>query len=666
MILNKEVLMMFDKVKKYSGVLQTLSCLLLIVMGFSSQTFIGEGFATVFFVLAFLVGGYASAKEGIEELVYDRHLSVDVLMILAAVGAGLIGYWMEGSLLIFIFSLSSTLEELAMEKSKNAISSLMKLTPDTARLMDDNGDIKEVLTADLKVGDRIQVRKGEAVPIDGVLLSGLSYFDEAMVTGEPIPARKEEGDFLIGGTLNQGSSIEMAVTVENGDTLFDKIISMVETAQKSKSKTATFIENLEDHYVKAVLILVPSFILFTALILGWDWKDAFYRGMILLTVASPCALIASSTPATLSAISRAAKKGMIVKGGDIMDKLGDVKAIVMDKTGTLTQGHPEVVDAYFTQEESLVRQIVAAAEKTSTHPIATALVEFTKTSPSLTLENLEDLTGQGLVATFAQKRWKIGKKGFVLDAEIKTISDREKALIDTWENEGKTLVYVSANQKLMGIMALEDQLKPDSLVAVKALQNMGIKTIMLTGDQEKTARHIATELCLDDVVANCMPQDKSDRIKELQEKYGSVAMVGDGINDAPALVAADVSFAVGSGTDIAIESADVVLLEDLTRIPFAISLSQKMKHIVLENIIFALVIIISLIAANVVQVINLPLGVVGHEGSTILVILNGLRLLAFDQKFEKSYNKGKTCMKENPNDTCPKNCTYPDCLHPLG
>lgn len=658
--------MMFDKVKKYSGVLQTLSCLLLIVMGFSSQTFIGEGFATVFFVLAFLVGGYASAKEGIEELVYDRHLSVDVLMILAAVGAGLIGYWMEGSLLIFIFSLSSTLEELAMEKSKNAISSLMKLTPDTARLMDDNGDIKEVLTADLKVGDRIQVRKGEAVPIDGVLLSGLSYFDEAMVTGEPIPARKEEGDFLIGGTLNQGSSIEMAVTVENGDTLFDKIISMVETAQKSKSKTATFIENLEDHYVKAVLILVPSFILFTALILGWDWKDAFYRGMILLTVASPCALIASSTPATLSAISRAAKKGMIVKGGDIMDKLGDVKAIVMDKTGTLTQGHPEVVDAYFTQEESLVRQIVAAAEKTSTHPIATALVEFTKTSPSLTLENLEDLTGQGLVATFAQKRWKIGKKGFVLDAEIKTISDREKALIDTWENEGKTLVYVSANQKLMGIMALEDQLKPDSLVAVKALQNMGIKTIMLTGDQEKTARHIATELCLDDVVANCMPQDKSDRIKELQEKYGSVAMVGDGINDAPALVAADVSFAVGSGTDIAIESADVVLLEDLTRIPFAISLSQKMKHIVLENIIFALVIIISLIAANVVQVINLPLGVVGHEGSTILVILNGLRLLAFDQKFEKSYNKGKTCMKENPNDTCPKNCTYPDCLHPLG
>ena len=658
--------MMFDKVKKYSGVLQTFSCLLLIVMGFSSQTFIGAEFATVFFVLAFLVGGYASAKEGIEELVYDRHLSVDVLMILAAVGAGLIGYWMEGSLLIFIFSLSSTLEELAMEKSKNAISSLMNLTPDTARLMDDNGDIKEVLTADLKVGDRIQVRKGEAVPIDGVLLSGLSYFDEAMVTGEPIPARKEKGDFLIGGTLNQGSSIEMAVTVENGDTLFDKIISMVETAQKSKSKTATFIENLEDHYVKAVLILVPSFILFTALILGWDWKDAFYRGMILLTVASPCALIASSTPATLSAISRAAKKGMIVKGGDIMDKLGDVKAIVMDKTGTLTQGHPEVVDAYFTQEESLVRQIVAAAEKTSTHPIATALVEFTKTSPSLTLENLEDLTGQGLVATFAQKRWKIGKKGFVLDAEIKTISDREKALIDTWENEGKTLVYVSADQELMGIMALEDQLKPDSLVAVKALQNMGIKTIMLTGDQEKTARHIATELCLDDVVANCMPQDKSDRIKELQEKYGSVAMVGDGINDAPALVTADVSFAVGSGTDIAIESADVVLLEDLTRIPFAISLSQKMKHIVLENIIFALAIIISLIAANVVQVINLPLGVVGHEGSTILVILNGLRLLAFDQKFEKSYNKGKTCMKENPNDTCPKNCTYPDCLHPLG
>lgn len=621
-----------NKLKQYSHLIQTISCLVLILIAFYLEWAHLQTSSQIVFILAFLIGGYASAKEGIEELIYEKHLSVDVLMILAAIGAGLIGYWAEGALLIFIFSLSSTLETLAMEKSKNAISSLMALTPNTARKIMDEGNICEVLTSELVVGDRVQVRKGEAIPIDGTLIRGVTYLDESMITGEPLPVQKAEGDTVIGGTINQGETIEIIVTAASGDTLFDKIIAMVEVAQKTKSKTATFIEQLEDYYVKAVLICVPLFIVITIFILNWSVKDAFYRGMILLTVASPCALVASSTPATLSAISRSARKGMIVKGGTIMEKLADIQAIVMDKTGTLTQGKPQVVLAQFFGEETTICQVVAAAEKQSTHPIAMALVEYTDCGSHIKLDRVQEHIGEGLMVTVENNQWRIGKKEFISKNITHCFSKEVIQSIEQWESQGKTLIYVAQNQMLQAIFVLEDQLKEESIEFIRNVKEMGIKTIMLTGDQEKTAGYIAQRLGIDEVVANCMPQDKAQHIQQLQAQHGVVAMVGDGINDAPALVTADVSFAIGSGTDIAIESADVVLLEDLMRIPFSILLSKKMKRIVLMNICFAITVIISLIIANLFQFINLPLGVVGHEGSTILVILNGLRLLRFDDK----------------------------------
>lgn len=318
-------------------------------------------------------------------------------MILAAVGAGIIGYWLEGALLIFIFSLSNTLEEMAMEKSKNAIAALMNLTPDTARKIQEDGSIVEVETKELKIGDKLHVRKGEAVPIDGELLSDFGQFDESMVTGEPITVDKVKKDALIGGTINEGQTIEMLVTVENEDTLFAKIVNLVESAQTQKSKTATFIENLEDNYVKFVLLLVPTFIIFCHFVLGWTWLSAFYRGMILLTVASPCALIASSTPASLSAISRAARKGLVIKGGDIIDNMGDIKAVVMDKTGTLTQGKPSVVDTHYIGEKGLVDAIVKTAEEASTHPISKALLDYTGSIDRLLIDQAEEISGKGFV-----------------------------------------------------------------------------------------------------------------------------------------------------------------------------------------------------------------------------------------------------------------------------
>ncbi|TCD45536.1 heavy metal translocating P-type ATPase [Streptococcus sp. X16XC17] len=614
------------------SIMVTATCAGLIVLGLLAQWLGQSPWEAWLFIAAFLVGGYCSAKEGVEELIYDKHLNVDILMVLAALGAGIIGYWLEGALLIFIFSLSSTLEILAMAKSTEAISSLMSMTPDEARLLDEDGQVTVVATADLKVGDHVQVLKGQAVPIDGTLLSPRTVLDESMVTGELLPAEKEKGETIIGGTINQSETVEMEVLVENKDTLFAKIVNMVEEAQTRQSKTSTFIERLENTYVKVVLVLVPTFILFTYLVLGWELQTAFYRGMILLTVASPCALLASSTPASLSAISRAAKKGMIIKGGDTADNLASLKAIVFDKTGTLTMGKPTVGATYFSESshEGLISSVVFAAESKSSHPIAQAILDYYSGWNMAELGAMEDVTGKGFKVSYQGEAWWIGKKDFILgDAEVVLSADSIE-FMEKQAAKGDALVYVATKGTLQAIYALSDLVKAESKQVIADLKDLGIKTIMLTGDQEKTAQAIAAELGLDYVLANCLPTDKARHIANLKEQYGYVGMVGDGINDAPALAVADVGFAVGSGTDIAIESADVVIMEDLSRLSFAISLSKKMRLIVTENIVFALTVIVSLIISNLFQNISLPLGVVGHEGSTILVILNSLRLLRYN------------------------------------
>ncbi|WP_156008518.1 heavy metal translocating P-type ATPase [Streptococcus ruminantium] len=615
--------------KKGRPILATAFCLFFILTGLLLIHTGQKAVTALLFITAFIIGGYQSAKEGLTALVFNKHLSVDVLMILAAVGSGIIGYWLEGALLIFIFSLSSTLEELAMEKSKNAIATLMKMTPPTARKIELNGDITTLDTTDIRVGDFLQVRKGDTVPLDATLISGQSIFDESMITGEPLPAEKEDGDTIIGGTINQGPTVTVQVTAEKGDALFDKIIQMVQQAQESKSKTTTFIENMEDTYVKVVLIAVPLFNLFVHFVLGWDWLTSFYRSMILLTIASPCALVASSSPATLSAISRAARKGMIIKGGDIADRIANLDAIVFDKTGTLTKGKPEVVGAMYFGDEVIIKEVVQAVEKQSSHPIAQALLAYTAASSAISLEESYDLTGEGMIARYQGQEWKIGKSDFVTTSLMRALSTELQKDVHTAEGTGKTLVYVSQNDVLMAIFLVEDSLKPESKLLISQLKKMGITPILLTGDQEKTARYVANQIGIERVIANCLPTDKAAVIQELQKEFSYVGMVGDGVNDAPALAQANISYAMGSGTAIAMESADIVLMEDLTRIPYSVRLSKKMRTIIKQNIIFALSVITLLLISNLSQAINLPLGVIGHEGSTILVILNGLRLLYF-------------------------------------
>lgn len=577
------------------------------------------------FITAFVIGGWESAKEGFGDLFFEKTLNVDILMVLAAIGASVIGYFEEAALLIFIFSLAEALEDIAMEKSKKSIEALMNLTPDTAVKVLDNGEHQIVPTNTLKVGDQIVIKKGECIPIDSILISEYASINEAAMTGESVAVDKQKGDVLIGGTINEHNQIFAIVSVENENTLFSKIIKLVEKSQEDKTKTATLIEKIENTYVKAVLVAVPLFILLTWGILQWDLMNAFYRGMILLTVASPCALVASATPATLSAISNGAKRGLLFKGGTSLSQLNNIDAMIFDKTGTLTTGNIIVKEVfYINNNKEIVNSIVKTAETTSTHPIAKAITTYLTQAKTLVNINVEDKTGHGLIVRDETNQiWKIGKKSFIC-----CTTEHKQVDIEKYEEKGNTLIYVSKNDELQAIFVLEDKIKEESFNTIKQLQRLGITPIMITGDSLKTAKNVASQLHIDKIYANCLPNDKLSIMNDLKKEYQSVAMVGDGINDAPALVNADVSFALGTGSDIAMESADVVLMKDnLSLIPYAVQLSKKMKKITLQNIIFSLSVIALLIIANVFQIVSLPLGVIGHEGSTILVILNGLRLL---------------------------------------
>lgn len=592
---------------------------ILMIIGFLVAAFGHD--ATILFIFSFIIGGFFSAKEGYEELVHERHLNVDVLMILAAIGACVIGNWAEGALLIFIFSLAESLETLAMQKSQSAIEKMMSLAPNTAQLVTAQG-LKEVSCDDLQIGDVIQVAKGQTVAIDGNLINEYALINESSVTGESVPVEKQQQDVVYGGTLNEGETIQIRVAVLSKDTLFSRIIKLVEQAQSTPSKTASFIENIEDTYVKIVLFSVPVFIVAMHFLMGLDWNSAFYRGMVLLTVASPCALVASATPATLSAISRATKNHILFKGGITLDKTSGLKAIVFDKTGTLTTGKMTVVDNVYMADKTFVNNLVYSVEQLSTHPIAIALKGHLKDAETLVFEQSQEVVGHGFEVVYQGETYRVGKIGFT------QVSNELNADIQALEETGATIIFVSSDTQTLGYFALRDTIKSNAKTMIRNLKSLNIHTVMLTGDQERPAQFVANELGIDSVRANCLPQDKSRIVEELQKRYGSVGMVGDGINDAPALALSDVSFAMGSGSDIALETSDVVLMrDDLSQIPFAIDLSKALKKIIKQNIVFSLSVIAILIVTNILQLISLPLGVVGHEGSTILVILNGLRLL---------------------------------------
>ncbi|MED4351941.1 heavy metal translocating P-type ATPase [Schinkia azotoformans] len=582
-----------------------------------------------FYILAFIIGGFAKAKEGIEETIADKELNVEMLMIFAAIGSAIIGYWTEGAILIFIFALSGALETYTMNKSNREISSLMEMQPEEAMLVK-NGVQKKVNVSLLQKGDHILVKPGERIPADGVVFKGQTTIDESAITGESLPIQKNKGDEVFAGTVNVTGSLTVEVTKLSSETIFQKIINLVQSAQSEKSPSQQFIEKFEGTYVKLVLVIVLLMMFLPHFLLGWSWNETFYRAMVLLVVASPCALVASIMPATLSAISNGARHGILFKGGVHLERLGALKAIAFDKTGTLTKGKPEVTDFIIIQEENEkeVKRIVASIENHSNHPLAKSIVQYVS-KENIELDEpdvIEDVSGFGIRAELQGENWKIGKEAFIVkDNIIDHFNDTRENLT----SEGKTIVYVERNEELIAIIALKDTVREEAREAITNLQALvGINTVMITGDNERTASAIAKEVKLDHYIAECLPETKVEHVKYLRKKYENVAMVGDGINDAPALATASVGIAMGEGSDVALETADVVLMKnELLKISKTVQLSKKMNRIIKQNIIFSISVIMLLIAANFLQVLDLPFGVIGHEGSTILVILNGLRLL---------------------------------------
>ncbi|EOT27911.1 heavy metal translocating P-type ATPase [Enterococcus saccharolyticus] len=595
----------------------TLACTSSLFIGLILDAMHWEG-SWMIYLVGIILGGLEITIEGLQELMKEKQFNVDLLMIIAAVSAGIIGDWREGALLIFIFSLSHLMEEYATEKSARAINHLVNRQPKVARMILANGDYQLVDVNQVTIGDRLAVFKGEHIPTDAIILQGASELDESIVNGESIPQLKQQGAEVFGGTINLGNELIIEVNKEQSETVFSKIIQLVEEAQNSQTKTETFIQKIENRYVLVILVGVPLAILFFHFGWHWAWNESVYRGVNLLVVASPCALVASSTPALLSAISNGARHGVLFKGGTYLEALAEIKSIAFDKTGTLTTGKPNVTDTFWTIPEEEIIPFVIGLEEKSTHPLAQAIVRHWPDSPKEPLL-VEELTAKGIQSLHNGIHYYIGKK---------LGSYTEPSMIQEWKKQGKTVVYVERNRQFVGAIALRDTLNPHAKEVIHYFNEAHVHTMMLTGDNPHTAETIAREIGIHDYQANLLPADKVRFLNEQKQKFGKTAMLGDGVNDAPALASATIGIAMGEGTDVAMDIADVVILENnLSKLIYTHQLSQKMKHVIIQNICFSIAVILLLIAINLLQILTIPLAVIGHEGSTILVILNGLRLL---------------------------------------
>ncbi len=619
---------------KYAQAYATVTCGLLLMLGVVSFHFNWVSLGILILIIAYVIGGYESTKEGITTLWQEKELDVDLLMIVAALGAAGLGLWqqeyhliVDGGILILIFAMSGALESFAMERTERNIQSLMAVTPDTARVINKDGE-KNVAISQLQVGDRVLVKPGEMIPTDGIIIEGESIVDQASITGESVPVDKIIGDEVFAGTLNGNGVLKLRVEQPPESSLIQRVIRLVEQAQTQAPPSQEFVERFERGYSKVIVFLAIVLAILPPFILGWDWETTIYRMLIFLVVASPCALMASIMPTLLSGIASGARQGILFKNGAQLEKMGRVKAIAFDKTGTLTMGHLEVVDIIPATQQSResVLRLAAAIESGSEHPIGQAIVQAAKTA-NLSWQSaikIQAKTGQGIVGEIDGKKVTVGKIITKVDSEVL------KQASHTLENDGKTVVWVSVEQEVIGMIAVADTLKPEAHQAIARLKKLGIEaTAMVTGDNQRTAHSVAEMLNLDQVHAELLPEDKLAVIDQLEKQYQMVAMVGDGINDAPALAAATVGIAMGvGGTDVALESADIVLMSDnLVKLSQAIELGRRANGIIQQNITFALLFIFLLLLANLVGSIDLPLGVIGHEGSTLLVTLNGLRLL---------------------------------------
>lgn len=587
----------------------------------------------VFYGVAFLTGGYYGLLDGLT-LLAKRRLDVNLLMITAAIGAAIIGQPAEGVVLLFLFSLSNTLQTFAMGRSRKAIEKLIDLRPTIATVRRGSQQLSLPIE-DLVLGDLVLVRPGERFPIDGIVINGTSDVDQSTITGESLPVQKEKDSHVFAGTVNGNGALEIRVTRLAENTTLAKIVQMVEEAQSNKAQTQRMLDNFEQTYAILVLSGAALLTLIPFVLLNHSFEPTFYRAMTLLVVASPCALVISTPASILSAIANGARKGVLFKGGAHLEQTAGIKVVAFDKTGTLTTGEPSissVISLNGTTEEELLR-IAASVEARSEHPLAHAIVHAAR-ERGLVLETATEfqaIPGQGVEANIRDQLVWIGNERMFIERRMFPPDDVLEKVREL-ENKGQTVMIVYTDKIYRGLIAVSDTLRPDAADIIAKLKERGVeKVVMLTGDNEPVARNIAEKTGVDEFHASLLPQDKVVILKRLQQKYGLTAMVGDGVNDAPALASADVGIAMGgAGTDVALETADVVLMaDDLAHLPYAIGLAQQSRRTVLQNLIFAMAVIVLLVATAFGANLPLTIGVIGHEGSTVLVVLNGLRLLRF-------------------------------------
>ena len=581
------------------------------------------------YAAAYLAGGTGSAATAWTALRRGR-IDVNVLMLVAAAGAAWLGAWAEGSVLLFLFSSSNAMEFYAMGRTRRAIRALLKLRPSVALVRRDSVTLT-VPADELLIGDIVVVRPAERLAADGVVTAGESSVDQAPITGESIPVDVAPGSSVFAGTINQRGGLEVRVTKDPRETTLARIIALVEEAQSVQVPAQRLIDRFGQIY--AVVILAGSALAYAAMTAaGVDPGAALYRAITLLVVASPCAIVISTPAAVLSAIANAARHGILFKGGAFLEELASVDTVVFDKTGTLTVGRPAVTDVVaLADDPNTLLAATAALEQRSEHALADAVVRACRDRglPLAAAESFQSVTGRGVRGRVDGVSLRAGSAAFMREEGV-AIPDDIRGAVERLQHDGKTLVYV-ADGRLRGVIAVADVPRPQARPALRSLRALGVTRLaMLTGDNAGAARSVAQRLGIDDVRAELLPDQKADAVRRM-EGDGRVAVVGDGVNDAPALAAAHVGIAMGAaGTDAALETADVVLMgDDLTRLPYAVGLSRRTRRTVAQNLTFASCVIAGLITLTLFFGLRLAFGVVGHEGSTVVVVLNGLRLLTY-------------------------------------
>jgi len=621
-------------------VTSALSGFLLVIGFFGAMFGLSPLMETSFYLLAVGIGGWYFFREGIETLVEERQIGIEILMAIAAITAGLLGQWAEAAMLVFLYSISEAAEGYTEERTRNAIRALMDLAPKTALLLRDNNEII-VPAADLQVGDIFIVKPGEAVATDGEIIEGHSSLNQASVTGESVPVEKHIGDTVFAATLNGEGALTIRVTKTTENNTLARIIQLVQEAQNNKGKSQQFIERFGRRYSPAVLAVGILLAIIPPLLFGQQWEEWIMRATVFIVAAAPCALVISIPITLVAAMGTAGRNGILIKGGVHLENLAKVRVITLDKTGTLTVGQPQISEiiAFNGLTGKQLLSIAAALESRSQHPLASAIINAAneETIDVLPAENFQSLTGagaKGLVTVFKDSESNnktlvyIGKPDLFTELGI-DLNPVKKQIADL-QQAGNTVILLGTAQQLYGLIAVTDPLRPEAVTAISDLRQAGIeKIIMLTGDNRLAANAIAARASIDEVFAELTPEDKKRKVEELDQQYGRVAMVGDGVNDAPALAAAHVGIAMGAaGTDVALETADVALMaDDLSRLPYLIRFSRRNWKVIQQNLILSVLVIGSLIIGAVAGVFSLPVAVLAHEISEFVVISSGLRML---------------------------------------